>query len=155
MHSDSSISIKKLLVQVCIDTQLKRVEHARKAMNDAQQSANSEERSTAGDKYDTSRAMSQNVRDMNAKQLQEALKDLAVLQQLNPEITCSEALVGSIIKTTAGNYFMAVSGGPYTVSQETFYALSTAAPLGQALYRKKKGDSFSFRGKSFTITDIF
>ncbi|QHT66065.1 3-oxoacyl-ACP synthase [Rhodocytophaga rosea] len=155
MTSDSTIAIKKQLLQICIDHQLKRVEHARKAMDDAQQSANSEERSTAGDKYDTSRAMSQNVRNMNAKQLQEALKDLATLQQINPQISPLAVCVGSVVKTTAGNYFIAISGGPYTVLKETYYSVSTAAPLGQILLGKKAGDTFLFRGKTFSISALF
>lgn len=138
-----------------MDHQLKRVENARKAMNDAQQAANSEEKSTAGDKYDTSRAMSQNVRDMNAKQLQEALKDLAILQQINPQLNAQVVGVGTVVKTTAGNYFIAISGGPYTVLNETYYSLSTAAPLGQVLVGKRNGDSFLFRGKTFSILSVF
>lgn len=155
MYLDSAVYIKKQLLQLCIDAQLKRVEHARKAMDDAQQSANSEERSTAGDKYDTSRAMSQNVRDMNARQLQEALKDLAVLQQINPETACHKPVLGSIVQTSGGNYFIAISGGPYLINNETFYALSTAAPLSQALIHAKTGDTVLFRGKPLTINHIF
>ena len=155
MLSDSHSTIKQQLLQICTDHQFKRVEHARKAMDDAQQSANSEERSTAGDKYDTSRAMSQNVRDMNARQLQEALKDLATLQQINPHISPLVIGVGSVVKTTAGNYFVATSGGPYAISNETYYSISTAAPLGQILLGKKTGDTFLFRGKIFSITAVF
>lgn len=155
MDSTAAFHIKKLLLQICIENQHKRVEHARKAMNDAQQAANSEERSTAGDKYDTSRAMSQNVRDMNAKQLQEALKDLAILQQINPELITSKPVLGSVIQTNAGDYFIAVSGGPYKIEKDTFYALSTASPLGQALLQSKAGDTISFRGKPLLIKHIF
>jgi transcription elongation GreA/GreB family factor len=155
MANHSHISIKQQLLQICVDHQLKRVAYARKAMDDAQQSANSEERSTAGDKYDTSRAMSQNVRDMNARQLQEALKDLAILQQINPQLGSESVAVGSVVKTSAGNYFVAISGGPYTVLHETYYSLSTAAPLGQILLGKKTGDTFLFRGKTFSVLEVF
>jgi hypothetical protein len=155
MTSESANLIKKQLLQICLENQLKRVEHARKAMEDAQQSANSEERSTAGDKYDTSRAMSQNVRDMNARQLQGAFKDLATLQQIDPQVTPLVVGVGSVVKTTGGNYFVAISGGPYTVLKDTYYSVSTAAPLGQVLLGKKTGDTFLFRGKIFSITAVF
>jgi hypothetical protein len=149
------LEVKRQLLQLCVQMQQDRVDHARKAMEDAQQSANQEERSTAGDKYDTSRAMSHNVRDMNARQLQEALKELALLGQLNPVAGTAEVRLGSLVRTSAGNYFVAVSGGPFTVAGQTYFAVSTAAPLGRELLGKKAGDTFPFRGKPFRINEVW
>jgi len=153
-HRESVFEIKRQLLEGCVGMQQSRVDAARKAMEEAQQAANQEERSTAGDKYDTSRAMSHHVRDLNAKQLQEALKELALLGQINPGATSAEAGLGSLVRTSGGNYFIAISGGPFTVAGETFYAVSTAAPLGREMLRKKAGDSFQFRGKSFRIHQV-
>jgi hypothetical protein len=58
------------------------------------------------------------------------------------------------VLTSAGNYFVAVSGGPFTVAGQTYYAVSTAAPLGRELLGKKAGDTFPFRGKPFRIQQI-
>jgi hypothetical protein len=49
--TDSTLQLKKHLLDLCLQTQQERFEIARKAMEDAQRSANQEERSTAGDKY--------------------------------------------------------------------------------------------------------
>lgn len=156
MAKDNEVAqLKRQLLEACVQMQQHRVDMARKAMDEAQQSANQEERSTAGDKYDTSRAMSQNVRDMNAKQMQEALRELALLGQLNPDATAAEARLGGIVRTSGGNYFIAISGGPFTVAGETFFAVSTAAPLGREMLGKKAGDSFLFRGKPFRIEQVW
>jgi hypothetical protein len=149
------LEVKRQLLQLCVQMQQDRVDHARKAMEEAQQSANQEERSTAGDKYDTSRAMSHNVRDMNARQLQEALRELALLGQLHLAVGTGEVRLGSLVHTSAGNYFVAVSGGPYTVAGQTYFAVSTAAPLGRELLGKKAGDTFPFRGKPLRISQVW
>src|SRR3712207_2000609 len=107
MPEDVFLSLKQQLLNACLQMQSARVEQAKKAMDEAQRAANSEERSTAGDKYDTARAMNQNSRDMNAIQLQEALNDLSVLQKINPSLVSNEVKLGSIVKTNAGNYFIA------------------------------------------------
>jgi transcription elongation GreA/GreB family factor len=154
MNSFPLVPLKQQLVTHCIDAQLKRVEHAKKAMDEAQQSANNEGRSTAGDKYDTARAMSQNVRDMNAKQMQEALKDLASLQQINAAVMSIDVRMGSVVKTDAGNYFISVSIGSIPVEGQVYIAISPLAPLAQAMLHKKKGESFNFRGKQSVITEV-
>jgi hypothetical protein len=155
MYNKPEVSVKQQLLQLCLQAQTQRIEHARKAMEEAQQAANQEERSTAGDKYDTSRAMSQNVRNMNARQMQEALKDLALLQQIHPQAVFMEAKVGSVVKTSMGNYFIAISGGPYIIDRESYFSVSALSPIGELLLHKKKGDTYTFRGKTVSVNDVF
>jgi hypothetical protein len=149
------IELKKELLNHCIDIQKTRIENARKAMEDAQNASISEERSTAGDKYDTSRAMSHNLRDMNAKQLNEALKELAALDQLKVELKYQEVKPGAIVKTETGNFFIATSIGQIKHHQETYFTISLLSPIGQAMAGKKQGDSFEFRGNKTRILSIF
>jgi transcription elongation GreA/GreB family factor len=155
MDKNSAVLIKQQVLELCLQAQTQRAEHARKAMEEAQLSANQEERSTAGDKYDTSRAMSQNVRDMNARQLQEALKEMALLQQINPHVIFQQVKPGSLVKTSMGNYFIATSGGPYQIDKESYFSVSALSPIGDLLMHKKKGDTFIFRGKMVSVTEVF
>jgi hypothetical protein len=99
--------------------------------------------------------MSQNVRDMNARQMQEALKELALLQQINTEIVFSQVKPGSVVQTDIGSYFIASSGGPYTIAKKTYFSVSALSPIGELLLNKSKGDTFVFRGKTVTVTDVF
>lgn len=147
--------LKKRLLDTCLELLNQRIDVARKAMEDAQEAANSEEKSTAGDKYDTSRAMSQNLRDMNAKQLQEALKDLGLLQQINPLLTFQEVRPGSIVLTNSENYFISISSGKINIDGITYFAVSPSSPIVQAMLNKKTGDSFSFRDQTNHISEVF
>lgn len=149
-----SVNIKQQLHSACLDALNKRIEAAKYAMEQAQQSANSEEKSSAGDKYETGRAMSHHVRDMNAKQLQEALKDLAALKLINPDALHEKILIGSAVKTSGGNFYITVSAGQLKIENEAWFALSPAAPIAQSLLNKKKGDKFLFKGKEETILEV-
>lgn len=148
------MNTKKQLHQLCLEFLEKRIEVAKGAMDDAQQSANAEEKSSMGDKYETGRAMSQNVRDINAKQLSEALKDITVIKQLNPEKENTTVALGAAVKTTAGNFYISVSIGQLKVNNETWFALSAIAPIAQAILDKKAGDKYTFRGKEETILSV-
>jgi transcription elongation GreA/GreB family factor len=146
--------LKQHLYALCLDTLNTRIEAAKKAMEEAQDAANEEGKSSMGDKYETSRSMGQIARNMNAKQLQEALKDLATLQLLNPQTVQATVVAGSIVITTSGNYYIAVSAGTLKTNEQTWVALSAATPLAQALLNKKAGSYYEFRGKKEKIIEV-
>ena len=60
-------------------------------MNEAQASANSEEKSSAGDKYETSRALSHLDKDMHARLLFSNMKDIESLLSVNFDILYDSA----------------------------------------------------------------
>ena len=59
------------------------------------------------------------------------------------------------ILTNAGNYFIALSGGPFNIDKEVYFSISTKAPIAQVILNKKKGETFLFRGKAATIQEVF
>ncbi len=149
------IETKQQLYNLCLDALNKRIEAAKTSMEDAQNSANEEGKSSMGDKYETARAMGQIVRDMNAKQLQEALKELSFLQKINPEKINTTIDVGCAVKTTTGNFYISISIGQLKIESETWFALSAGSPIAQALLNKKAGDSYTFRDKTEQILEVF
>jgi hypothetical protein len=68
------MDIKIKLYQYCVEFIDKRIAGAREAIQIAQDSANEETKSSAGDKYETGRAMAQLEIEKNTTQLEEALK---------------------------------------------------------------------------------
>lgn len=151
----SENEIKKQVLERCRDMVTARIENIRKAMSDAQEASKSEERSTAGDKHDTARAMSHNIVEMNSRQLQEALRDLAVLDQINAGVTTEDVRTGSVVMTTTGNYFISVSAGEIKLTSGSYFAISPLSPIGQALSGKKQGESYTFRDKKGIVEKLF
>jgi transcription elongation GreA/GreB family factor len=128
-----------------------------KAMEAAQESANDQSKSSAGDKYETSRSMGQLDRNMHARQYEQARQERTVLERLGalPEQASSERIaVGALVKTSAGYFFIAVSAGPVQVENQTILAVSAASPIGQVLLGKQVKDTFLFQGKKQMIQEI-
>ena len=103
---------KKELFEHCKNMLLQRIADGEKAMLDAQEAANSEEKSSMGDKYETGRAMSQLARDMSAKQVFENKQELGFLLKLE-NITTYNKDISSILsndsfslKSVSFLYFM-------------------------------------------------
>lgn len=147
----SNLSFKKAVYQRCCELVDKKIATVKEAMEAAQSAATSEEKSTAGDKYDTARAMSHLTRDMYAQQLDEALKLKKALSQIDPERKANEIENGSMVVTKTMTYFIAVSLGVIEVNNKKVAAISPVSPLGQKLLQAKAGDEIEFNKAKLLI----
>jgi len=119
-----------------------------------QESLKSETKSSAGDKHETGRAMLQLEREKAGNQL----ADIQEQQELFSKVTIggvSDVVrLGSLVYTSSGIYFLAISVGAITVATNTYYAISPRSPIGKVLLGKVNGDVFVFNGVTRTITAI-
>lgn len=138
----------------CIALLEQRIAGNKLAMEDAQQSANSEEKSSAGDKYETGRAMSQIQRDMSAKQMKTAMDELAELKKINTDQTYSKAIKGALIKTSSSLIYMAAGLGMIEFESEKVAIISLTSPLATELAGKIAGSTFAIAGKQQQVITI-
>ncbi len=153
---DDAESIKKELIHDCHIFVEERITNARQAMNAAQESANTEEKSSAGDKYETGRAMAQIERDKAARQLNEALllrNTLANVSMKRAGLS-DQVAQGSLVKTEKNNFFIAISAGKKQVAGIDYYVIASATPIGRVLMGLKVGDQFPFNNQLHTILEI-
>src|ERR1700743_2562479 len=146
--------LKKELHQLCIDYVRGRMDTATQAINTAQQAANEETKSSAGDKYETGRAMAQQETDRNQAQLNEANKLMGALNHINVGVVSKIDLPGSLVITNNGKFYIAISAGTLILNGDAYLAISPASPIGLILSGRKAGDECSLNGKQYRIEDI-
>lgn len=139
------------LCEALIDRKLTLVQEAMKA---AQEAANSETKSSAGDKYETSRAMAQQEKDRLGGQLEQLIRQKRSLLSLPIDEGSREVLPGSYVMTDAGDFYLSIGLGEVKGSERSFYAIAMTAPIGQSMAGKKAGDSFRIGEKTVNITMI-
>ena len=148
------VNIKQMLLSKCYEYVEQRIDTSRQAMNDAQASANEEGKSSAGDKYETGRAMAQIERDKAAQQLDEALKLKSVLNTINSSLANDVVTLGGLVMTESDNFYLAISIGRVNVDGFDFLVIAPTSPIGQSLLKLKKGNQFSFNRKVQVIQEI-
>ncbi|NBA85300.1 hypothetical protein GVN16_05980 [Emticicia sp. CRIBPO] len=131
-----------------------RILASEKAVKAAQDSANGESKSSAGDKYETGRAMAQNDRDMYAMQLHQAKGERNMLEKIRFEEETKIIRPGALTETSMGWFMIAISIGVATIDQQKIMIISPQSPIGEVLMGKSEGDSFSFRDKTFKIISV-
>ncbi len=119
-----------------------------------QSSANTETKSSAGDKYETGRSMMQLEILKFSSQLNEGFELKKVLNKIDYKKNYNKVETGSLVCTTNGNFFIAISAGKVTVEQKEYVTVSYSSPLTQALYNKYVNDKIHFRNKVYLIESI-
>ncbi len=147
--------IKQALLEEVEELIYQKISVFQKMMDDAQDSANKETKSSAGDKFETGRAMMHLERDKNAKQLSEARKLELFLSQIKADRVFDRVAFGSVVQTDFGNYFISIAAGRIIVDEKKYFAISPQAPLAKELMRKEKGDTITFNDKPIKILDVF
>lgn len=146
-------NLKELIYQQCkayIQTRMDAAEHAFK---DAEQAQNDDTKSSAGDKYETGRAMMQQEKDRNTIQLNEANKLMVALNVIGTKPSII-AETGSLVITDNGRFYIAISAGKLTVDGVDYFAVSPSSPVGLKLKGLKVGDGFELNGKGYKINTI-
>ena len=155
MNDQEKLAYKNKLKQYCHHIINQRIAVSKAAIENAQESASSEEKSSAGDKYETSRAMSHLEGDMHSRQLAENVKELSALHGINTNIIYQLITSGALVKCDGISFFVAIGIGKQTIDGEMIWFLSPGAPLAKRMEHKKAGDTFIFSGKETLIAEVY
>jgi transcription elongation GreA/GreB family factor len=149
------MSLKSQLHSSCVKTLDQKINALQEEIKVTQNDAQEETKSSAGDKYETGRAMMHLEMEKLSSQLNEFLNARQILNQIDPTKNYPVIQLGSVVLTSAHNYFLSISAGTVEVDQKQFFCISPASPIGALLVGKKKGDQFSFRNQQINILEIF
>ncbi|WP_312189432.1 3-oxoacyl-ACP synthase [Sphingobacterium sp.] len=156
--TNNYFDIKKVSLDIALQRTKERITMIESALETARDSSNDDTKSSAGDKYETSREMIQQDINRYQKQLVEAKKDLQQLISIESTIgddTPDFIRLGSLIQTSTGLYLIAISIGALKVRDTNVFVISPASPIGQLLIGKKIGDSFIFNKLNSNIQAIY
>lgn len=123
------------------------------ALNDLIESTKNETKSSAGDKYETGRAMLQIEQDNVRKQLKDATEQQEAFNRIDINLRSSQIVKGSLVKTQ-GYLFVSLGLGKLIIDDITVIALSPHCPLGMKLIGLKIGESVTMNSTSYTIESI-
>lgn len=155
MTKEAQLAFKQQLKQFAEQQLQQRITVIREKMEAAQQSANSEEKSSAGDKYETSRAMNHLEKEMHGKQLAENLKELSLLYEISVNTLYNKVVPGAVIDCGSTCFFIAAGLGKHSLAATTVIFLSPHAPLAAQLRQKQAGETWIFNKQPLTIQSIF
>lgn len=148
------MKIKELLFEQILKTLLEKELDYKGQLHDLFESLQGETKSSAGDKYETSREMIKLEQDKlgSALAVLESQKEaVAKLKEIKPS---KKIQAGSLVKLNGEWYFISIGINPITIDGISYRPLAANSPISIALNGKKAGESIVFNGKNWNIEEV-
>ena len=120
-------------------------------LNELNDSAKNETKSTAGDKHETALAMLQIEQENTRNKLKEITEQKLQLDRIDINLKSEKIIKGSLIKTNHGYLFLSIALGKITVEHQQIIALSPQSPLGLKLVGAKINDEIKLNNLKYVI----
>ena len=145
---------KKLICNVLISQikeKIKNLELLIRSTTDSRDTAN---KSSAGDKHETSRAKIQTEIDNYSRQLELAINNLKIIEQIDSSKKYNIVAQGSLITTDKGVFLIAIGIGKLEIQSNNYFIISLLSPIGSLMKGMSKNETFSFREINYYIKNI-
>jgi hypothetical protein len=154
MGSHKCLEFKHLILNECKNKVLEKLDILEKELKYLAHDLAKDTKSSAGDKYETGREMTNTEINKLQTQVYSMNKSLVILNNTFSNTVLDKVALGSLIKTDTNWIFLAVSLGPIKVNGKHIMVISPAAPLAQILLGKGIKDKVSFNKDVYQIIDI-
>ena len=147
-------NIKELICNELIFSQKQKIKSLKLLINSTTESRDTANKSSAGDKHETSRAKIQTEIDNYSRQLDLALNNLHIIEKVNSSKNNNLATQGSLITTNKGVFFIAIGIGKLQIRSNNYFIISLLSPIGSVMRGLSKNEKFTFRGIKYSIKNI-
>ena len=146
--------IKERLYLLCHDYIASRVAVIKQNAAEAQEAANDDTKSSAGDKFEVGREMMQQEVELNLARLGDMYKLKQALENVSPSVKSNTIQPGSLVHTSNGIYYIAIGAGKLALDGAIYYAISPEAPIALQMLGKTAGTDFVLNGKNMKIEKV-
>ncbi len=112
-------------------------------------------KSSAGDKYETSREMTQQEIAKLELSLRQKNEQLTLLEHHRNLSDPNRIQPGSILSTNAGIFVLGIPFGRVELKNYTVFGLGKEAPLSLLFLKSAAGSEVSLNGRNYTIGEVY
>tara|TARA_R110000868_G_scaffold209084_1_gene458650 strand:- start:249 stop:692 length:444 start_codon:yes stop_codon:yes gene_type:complete len=112
-----------------------------------------ETKSSAGDKFETSREMMNQEVGRIEERIAHLKKQINSLKNI-PLKTVTSIQNGSLVRTNHGLFFFGIAFGKLNLDEQDLMGLSLNSPLGKLMTKKKEGDELTFMNRKYIIQNV-
>lgn len=146
--------MKDTLYRFCVNMLEQKQGQLKKELQALKESADSDTKSSMGDKYETSREMINLEKGKIAEQLTHTEKMLLSMKSIDVDKPSSKGELGALVTTNNATYYIAVSLGKVEIEGKDVFVLSPMSPVGRNMLDRHVGDEIKFGTRSSRIESI-
>lgn len=148
------MTLKSRVHEACIKNVGDRIRTLEAALFDLKTQLESDSKSSAGDKHETSRAMIHLEQEQLGKQVYETNLQLSALNSIPQNQESGIIQIGNLIESNQGYYYLSIGLGKLKIDELEVIAISPNSPLGRLFYGKSPTDELVFQQKTIRIYSI-
>jgi hypothetical protein len=153
MSKANCLELKEQILDKCKNQVLDKLTVLEKELKYLAHDIAEDTKSSAGDKFETSREMA-NIEINKLQSLVGSMNKSMTLLNTIPATNKDVIAAGSLIKTDSVSIFISISLGQIEVDSEQILVISPMAPLAQLMMGSNKGETVTFRDKNYQINNI-
>ncbi len=152
-NNNLTLELKTKILLECKRIINEKITSLNAALNDVTEASNTESKSSAGDKHETSKAMMHIEQEKLSKQLSEIKTQKNELEKVN--LNTSKTIIGpgSLVETNNGMFFIGVSIGKIKMDGQEIFVVSPQSPIGIKLMGLQE-KSFTLNSTLYTIHSV-
>lgn len=151
---NSKLSFKEKVYSYCLQLLEAKINQLRNNLLELKEGTESDSKSSAGDKHETSRAMMQIEYEKISRLLDEFQRQINELEKIDIHSVSGKIKSGSFIKTNVGYLFFGAAIGKINVDEIAVMVISLQSPIGLKLSGQKAGDRIEMNGLEYIIEKI-
>jgi transcription elongation GreA/GreB family factor len=147
-------SQKQRLHKLCMERIEETISSVRQSIAEALAAQSGDTKSSAGDKFETTREMMAQEIDKNSALLEKYIAEKNRLSSLADHNHSGSVRAGNLVKTNHGHFYLGPSIGALMLDGVQFRTVSMYSPIGKTMLGKIKGERFQFHDKDYEIVEI-
>jgi transcription elongation GreA/GreB family factor len=148
------VNLKKEVIDTCFAVIKGKMDELKSQINELMEDAESDSKSSAGDKHETARAMMQLEQEKLNRQLAELIKQEEALQMIRNEEKHDTVRQGSIVETDKGFIFLAIPLGKIQIAKKDFMVISPASPFAKVIIGQKPKATVEINNSKYKILSL-
>lgn len=148
------MALKQKTYLHCIELLKAKIRALELILHELSESASNNTKSSAGDKHETARAMVQIEQETIGKQLNDVLEQKQQLEKIDLDLSSSQIIKGSLVKTDKGYLFISIALGKVNFEEHRVMAISPQSPLGVKLMGFQANDTVEINRIKYFIESV-
>ena len=155
LSDEAKKQLKATLLNHCIDLKKDQLQELDNSLSSIKDSVESNDKSSAGDKHETSRENANQTLLIYGAQRKKAMDDFMLLNLIKSDVICDKVQIGTVVVINDMLLYIAEISVRATINDLVFNVVPPNGPLLKEIMGKEVGYSFNFNNLSYQILEVF
>jgi Cu/Ag efflux pump CusA len=155
LNDQAKIKLKSILLNYCFSVKKEQIEELNVSLASIKDAVESNDKSSAGDKHETSRENANQTLLIYGAQRKKAMEDLMLLHMIKPDVLYDKVQTGAVVVMNELVLYIAEMSDRLTIDNVVFNIVPPNGPLLKEINGRGAGHTFTFNNRNYQIIAVF